>query len=373
MHLHTPLMARIDVRGKLPAAYGLFTAMWWDRPCQTIPVPVMDAELTSFVPDHCVLAHRVFTSFGEPFFRRAETDGAPVMVVQLGEKEAAIPLNSLAKEFSIANKSDDGRMLVLIAQSLDFIGGLHIGDPLPTEVLSGQASWEPDELHLQIANARLQWQLVAWLNSGTGGDTPKLDADALLQIADDPSRRQQVQQAFAKAAEALDLPNSAAVVHLVEELAQELAFIEALRDRLLHRVKAMSDKLNRMAQNYRGDGPHLETLTQVRRLTAAALKQFNHRFDELDAQTGEVMAALRNADTQRSFIRSNRDWLYRTQRAWQSLLLEWDLADTGFDEGILALLGRTYQFLAPRFMPVTEWTSYTHPKERRPVERRMVW
>jgi hypothetical protein len=32
------------------------------------------------------------------------------------------------------------------------------------------------------------------------------------------------------------------------------------------------------------------------------LKQISHRFDELDAQTGEVMAALRNADSQRTFI-----------------------------------------------------------------------
>jgi hypothetical protein len=333
----------------------------------------MDIKPSVNSPDHCALAHRVFMSFGAPLFRRSETDGEPVMVVQLGDKEAAIPLQSLQREFSIANDSDDGRMLELIAQSLDFIGALHIGDALPTEVLSGQASWEPDEMHLQIASARLQWQLVAWLNSGTGADTPHLDAEALLQIADDPSRRQQVQQAFAKAAEALELPNSAAVVHLVEELAHELAYIEALRDRLLRRVKGMSDKLQHMAQAYRGDGAHLETLTQVRRLTAAALKQFDGRFDELDAHTSEVMSALRNADSQRSFIRSNRDWLYRTQRAWQPLLEEWDVAGIGFDEGVLALLNRSYQFLAPRFMSVTEWTNYTHPPRKQRVERQMVW
>ena len=69
-------------------------------------------------------------------------------------------------------------MLGLIAQSLDFVACLRIGDALPAEVLSGAASWEPDELHLQIANARLQWQLVAWLNSGTGADEPALDAES---------------------------------------------------------------------------------------------------------------------------------------------------------------------------------------------------
>ena len=157
-------------------------------------------------------------------------------------------------------------------------------------------------------------------------------------------------------------------------MAQELAYIEALRDRLLRRVTGMAEKLNRMAQTYRGDASHLETLTQVRRLTLAALKQIGHRFEELDAQTGEVMAALRNADSQRTFIRSNRDWLYRTQRAWQSLLAEWDVAGIGFDEGILQLLNRSYQFLAPRYMPVTEWTSQSRPaKRKQDEERRMVW
>jgi len=313
-------------------------------------------------------------SFGEPLFRRSETDGAPVMVVMLGEKEAAIPLRSLQREFGIPDDSEDGVMLGLIAQSLDFIGALRIGDALPSEVLSGQASWEPDALHLDIAKARLQWQLVAWLNSGTGADAPDLDADTLLQVADDPARKQQVQQAFAKAAETLGLPSREAVIQLVEELGQELAYIEALRDRLLRRVKGMAGKLSHMAQAYRGDGSHLETLTQVRRLTGAALHQINHRFEQLDAQTGEVMSVLRNADSQRTFIRSNRDWLYRTQRAWHALLLEWDVAGISFDEGILQLLNRSYQFLAPRFMPVTEWASLTRPKTRKQdTTRQMVW
>jgi hypothetical protein len=101
--------------------------------------------------DHCCLVHRVFAMFGQPLFRRAESDGAPVMVVHLGEKDATIPLRALQREFGIEDDTEDGRMLGLIAQSLDFIAALRIGDPLPPEVLSGEASWQPDEAHLQIA------------------------------------------------------------------------------------------------------------------------------------------------------------------------------------------------------------------------------
>lgn len=256
----------------------------------------MAQQQTSAPADRCILEHRVFTAFGDPLFRLAETDGTPAMVVMLGDKEAAIQLRSLRREFGIPDDSEDGRMLDLIAQALDFVAGLRIGDALPAEVLTGEASWQPDETHLQIANARLQWQLVAWLNSGTG------------------------------------------------------------------------------AQAYRGDGSHLKTLTQVRRLTAVPLKQIGSRFEELDAQTGEVMAALRNADTQRAFIRENRDWLHRTQRAWHLLLQELDMAGIGFDEGILLLLNRSYQFLAPCFMPVTEWTVLAGPgRRKKEVARQMVW
>ena len=62
------------------------------------------------------------------------------------------------------------------------------------------------------------------------------------------------------------------------------------------------------------------------------------------------------------------------QRAWNSLLKEWDVAGIGYDEGILQLLNRSYQFLAPRFMPVTEWTSLLRPaKSKKDATRQMVW
>jgi hypothetical protein len=155
-------MARISRRGKFLRAYRLFIALWSNWRSQTTGPPIMASEANAGSADHCTLAHPVFTSFGEPLFRRSEADGAPVMVVKLGERDAAIPLRSLQREFAIPDDSDDGRMLGLIAQSLDFVTGLQIGDALPAEVLTGQASWEPDAVHLQIAQARLQWQLVAW-------------------------------------------------------------------------------------------------------------------------------------------------------------------------------------------------------------------
>jgi len=326
--------------------------------------------------DHCLLQHRVFSRFGDPLFRRAETDGTPVMVVLLGEREAALPLRALQREFGIPDEAEDGRMLALIAASLDFVTCLRIGDALPAEVLTGDASWEPSKQHLRLANARLQLQLVAWLRADTGEGRLALDPQALLTAADDPALRQQVQEAFGRVAEELKLPTSEAVVPMMESLAQELAYVEALRERLLQPAQSMAAKLARMAQGWRGDATQLETLTHVRRLTGLALRQIGGRFEELDAQTAEVLSALRNLESQRTFIRSNRDWLYRTQRAWAPLLLEWEDVGPTFDGHARTALDHSYRFLAPRFMPVTEWISVTRPGaggKQKVQDRGMVW
>lgn len=331
----------------------------------------MTGSLGDTTPDRCILQHSMFSVLGEPLFRRAETDDTPMMVIMLGEREAALSLRSLQAEFDIDDESPDGTMLALIAGALDFVVGLRIGDPLPAEVLSGKASWQPDAAHLRLASAKLRLQLAAWLGNGTAATEAELDPERLLHAADNPVVRQQIQEAFERAAAELGLADKTAVVHLVENLAEELAFIEALRDHLLRRVRSMAAKIERLARGKRADGVPIETLTQVRRLSAEALRQISRRFEELDAQTGEVMAALRNFDSQRAFIRSNRDWLYRSQRAWEPILGEWDGVQ---NECPRELLARTYRFLAPRFMSVTEWVSQTHMStNKKKPEREMVW
>ncbi len=230
--------------------------------------------------------------------------------------------------------------------------------------------------HLRLANARLRLQLAAWVRLGTGEDHSAMAPQALMAAADAPAMIQTVQQAFQRAALELKLAGPEAVAPIVEALAQELAFVEALRERLLQPIQGVATKLGRFAQGWRGDAAQLEKLTQVRRLNQVALRRIGGRFEELDAQTGEVLAALRNLESQRTFIRSNRDWLYRTLRAWQPLLSEWDRLGFTFDDRVRTALEHAYRFLAPRFMAVTEWAAVTASgaaQKRTAEERGMVW
>ena len=132
------------------------------------------------LPDRCVLKHQVFTMLGTVSFRRARADGTPVMVVTLGEREAIVPLRALQREFGIGDDSPDGRMLGLIAESLDYVCGLSLGDRLPSEVLSGQASWEPTAEHRKRAFSIVKLQLLSWIDPDAA-DPAKGDPIARLE------------------------------------------------------------------------------------------------------------------------------------------------------------------------------------------------
>lgn len=315
-------------------------------------------------PDRCLLGHAMFGVLGDILFRRAESDGTPVMVVSLGDREAAVPLRALQREFGIEDDSPDGRMLGMIAESLDYVSGLHLGDRLPGEVLDGSASWEPEPRHRALVEERLRMQLLAWLDPTSAAAEGRRTGAAQL-LDQDAGMRQRVQAAFEQAARELELPNAQAVIALVENLASELAYIEALRDGLLRRVQLMARRVSQASGRFRGDGARLESLTQVHRLGEIALRQIASRFDEVDAQTGEVMAALRNIESQQAFIRSNRDLLYRSLRGWEPILADWEALETLLDETFWALIGRTYHFLAPRYMPVQEWQAQSNGRARR--------
>lgn len=322
-------------------------------------------------PERCELVHPLFGALGEICFRRAETDSTPVLSMLLGERQAAVPLRALQNEFGIADESADGRMLGLIAGALDFVSLLRLGDPLPAEVRTGEASWRPDAVHFQLAAARVKLQLTAWLGEGAGADDAT-DPHMLISQAEDPAMRQRMQRAMSQAAATMGLESSERVLELVEELAGELAYVEALRDRLLRPVEALCVRLAQIGRR-RLDPAHMETITQVQRLAGIGLKGIAGRFEELDAQTGEVMAALQNVSRQREFIRKHRDWLFRSQRGWEPILAEWAAYDEeDAPEQLWALVGRTYQFLAPRFMPVTEWQSSFRPSKEL-TKKVMTW
>ncbi len=216
----------------------------------------------------------------------------------LGDKIATLPLPSLQIELEIEEAFADGRMLALIERALEFVNDLRLGEALPAEELSGGARWQPDQVDLKLAVSRIKL-LAAWPGDGKKDEWRDVNDEMILAMVDSPDTRQRVQEALAAVAQALGLANTEAGVDLVEDAARELAFVEALGARLLHRVEAASVRLEHLARGIRGDATPHEVMTRVRRLMGIAVVRFRTWFEELDAQTGEVLALLRNFNSQR--------------------------------------------------------------------------
>ncbi len=324
--------------------------------------------------NRCTFEHPLFSKLGEVAFCLAETDGMPSLVMPLGRSKAVLPLRSLQAELGIDSASADGRMLVRIARSLDFVTCLRLGDPLPVEVLDGTAGWQPSARCRRLAASRLQLQLISQLEGDTFADWIKAESQAVLAAAADPGMRLGLQAALIGAAARLGLPDAAAAAKLMEEAAHELGFVEALRDSLLRRVLCLNERERSLTAGMTQNLSRSELLSRVIRLTSIALERINARFAAVEGQTEFVLEALQALDAWRALVRLHRDWLHCSLRGWEPILAAWDVAKPGWSEGTWPLLSRTYRFLAPRFMPMQEWQTTARPKlHGDDLGPRMVW
>lgn len=311
-------------------------------------------------PPRITMEHAFFTKLEDVHFRLAAQDNEPLMVIHFAKNEVALPFLGIKRELGLADDSPDGKMLDLVAKALKYVKGLRIGDPIPKEVLTREASWALSERHMKIAFQRIGVQLVNWM---TGGQDLITDPEQLLQLADDPKIKATINQAFGEVAEKLGLGRDhkeEVIVH-VKTLAHELAYIEALRDGFRH-VEAMERKVQDLRRIYGRERSVLEVADQVARLGERAVAEFKEQFLEVDAQTGEILAVLRNLENQIAYIRDKRDEIHIRLMAWEDILTEWDGVIVKHSPDKPELLRRAYQFLAPRYMMVNEWVLMTKPR-----------
>jgi len=303
------------------------------------------------LPDTVALEHVFFRKLDDLYFRLDQATGQPLAIVTLGDEQLSLPLTGIQREFNIDPNSPDGVMLSLLSKGVKYVKGLRIGDPVPREVTDGEASWTPKEKHRQIAYHRLAMQVLGWLS---GDEHVISNPDELLQVAGDPNFRKRVNDAFGEAARALGLPNKEDVTGKIQDLSTELSYIEALRDEFLS-MQRMQRKTEILRRIYRDEHSQLETANSLIRLVVLATKEFEERFETVDAQTGEIMSALKNLDTVKAYLRQHRNDLRARLVAWEDLLVKWQDHPMKPGRATEDLMGETYRFLAPRFMPVDEW------------------
>ena len=312
---------------------------------------------------------KFFTAVEGSYFRKSVHTSEPVFVMKLGGEEVILPLRGIRRKFKIEEETPDDEMLELVSNGLDYLKALMPGDVLPPELLTGEASWEIRDTHRQVAKQRISMQLVSWMS---GEENLISDPEQLIQIADDPGVKEKINKAFNQAAEEIDADDANLVVDLIEELAEELAYIETLREQF-RGVLQMQEKiwlLRKAAAKHRSI---LYTATSVGKLLAIAVEEFGEEFDMADGQTGEIISVLKNIGTQKDYIRSVRNSVYRRLVAWDELLRGWEREPGRMTETVPGLLRKTYQFLAPRYMQTDDWLLASQVQGNQEDLKEQVW
>lgn len=302
---------------------------------------------------HFVFEHRVFNVKGARFALTA--DGVePAFHVNLGDLRAALRLEAIRNEFGIAPDSADGQLLGIVEKSLRFVKEIRPGDSIPRELLDGSASWSVEEKHHAIAKGRLAVQIASWL---TGKETLIADHEQLAQVMDDPQTKARMQAAFSEIAEKLGLgaARKQEVIDRIDELARELSYIEALRERYGGKVRMIVTKVNLLARVYRADRTMMQELSRVQSLLMRPVEEFDAMFDQVDAATCEIMSVLRRFDMLVKFVRDIRDEVHVRLMLWEPVIQQWDTLDPSRGPAAEAAIKELYRFAARHFPQQQEW------------------
>ncbi len=303
-----------------------------------------------------------FGSVEGSYFKLLEDTGDAVMIMPLESGDVSLKLSGIKHELKLGPGDPDAKTLDTIAEALKYVRGIRAGDAVPSELLSGQASWEVSQKDRATAHNRVTMQLVSWMS---GDETLVTEPDQLAQIVEDPKTRGKINAAFTEAAETLGLGKDRRedVVILVGNLAEELSYIETLRSKF-HKLEQVRQNVLELEIKYKTEMSVMETILPVRRLFKIALDGLQESFDEIDAQTGEILAVLKNIASQTKFIRIARDDLHRRLWAWEDLIEDWSMAVVKRSPQNEQLLDELYRFLAQRFLPSQEWELYTKAQDK---------
>ncbi|HYE49820.1 MAG TPA: hypothetical protein VEB20_09535 [Azospirillaceae bacterium] len=271
----------------------------------------------------------------------------PVLQVDLGDARGTIPLRQVQDMFAIPADSPDGRLLQLVASGLKHVRFIRHGDRVPSEILDGTASWSIDDRHREMALIKIGSGILKAI-TGSRAAVP-----AVVDEGDEAKRR--MREAAAEIAALAGLPptRKQEVVDRIEVLANELAYLEALRDHFKP-VFDIPRKLREMGKTFRGDRELDFQLRRIQDLLKTPVATFSRQFEEVDAGVGEPVSALKQYDATVKLLRRHRDALHYETMAWGDIPQRWRTLNPAKDEALFELSG-LYRFLAGRYLTTRVW------------------
>jgi len=327
-----------------------------DAPAETEAKPAGDAAKpkpeTRTPSEIFDFEHKVFAIEGGYFSLSADKSQA-VYFVPLGATFGAVPLATLRTTFEIAADSYDDRLLGIVEASLRYVKIIRPGESIPRELLDGSASWQVSDENRARARNRLLVQLASWVS---GKEIVISDASQIEQLVEDPSTKQRVADAYVQLTQRLGFPpeRQKDVETRIGSFAHELAYIEALRDRF-GAVRGILGKIEKLRNAYRLDRTFSAEIMQMLKLFRTPVVEFQNIFDQVDAQSGEILALMKNLDSQIAFTRRMRDELHMKVMDWDEQIEKWENIEIERSNANENMVKATYRFLAQRYLKTNVW------------------
>jgi hypothetical protein len=146
-----------------------------------------------------------------------------------------------------------------------------------------------------------------------------------------------------------------AIFELLEQVARELAYIEALRERY-GKIKMIEKKIAEAGKLYRRERAVSDDVSRIQALIKGPLSEFPSIFKMVYTQMADVRMVLRSVPAQVQFIRTMRDELSVRFMKWEEMIQLWEMIPPERGEMIERALRLTYRFMARHFPQRSEWS-----------------
>lgn len=297
---------------------------------------------------HFLFEHRVFQLKGARF-ALTEDGSTPAFHVELGTLVASLPLGTVRREFEIGRESPDGVLLTIVEKSLRFVKEIRPGDSIPRELLDGTASWSVEERHRLRAKAYLWAQATnSEIMQGTADDV--LEA-FLARPETDAKMKAATAGIAAKIGGQID---AEMVQQRFDDLARELAYIEALKERC-GEVLAIVPKLNQLARVYRSDRGIVDELSRIRTLLLKPIELYDGIFARLGNHQQDVVSTIANFHDRVEYIREQRDDVHQSMMLWDPVLAAWKVIEMTRCTENETRITELYRFIARHYLTSQAW------------------
>ncbi len=280
-------------------------------------------------------------------FALTENTREPRFFVDLGGISASLSIDVLQKEFSIPKGSGDMKLMQVAVSGLRFVDDIRVGDAIPSEILDGSVSWPIKSKHKLHAARRLQVQLLSWVS---GKELLLTSSEEIEMFLEQIENKTKLKGAFGAAAVELGFgpDGEDKVMDLLQSLTRELCYIEALRERFLS-VRTIAERLIGLRRLYSSDARVKDEIRCIGLLLGKAIQEYEKIFDDVDAQTSELIGALKSIERQIKYIRQRRDELHFIMRVWDPIIAQWSEIKNERSRSMDKILSATYRLLASRF------------------------